>query len=141
MRGLRKLLVAAVAGAMFSTVLAGSALAGEPVTFTDSFTFADVNPCTGLNHELSIEVTGSIHQHGNTEVIHAHHTGSTDTGFTMLNGTDTLVANNNVERASFSDQWRHPDGSKFVAQGQFVFNFNKLEVLVDNFTLRCLGNS
>lgn len=141
MRGLRRLLVVAVAGALLSTVLAGSALADQPITVTDSETFTDVNPCTGLNHEITIDVAVSIHQHQNNEVVHGTHTGSTDTGFTMIQGTDSFVANNNVARSTFTDQWRHPDGSKFVAQGQFVFNINKLELLIDNFTLRCLGNN
>jgi hypothetical protein len=141
MEGLRRLLVVAVTGAMLSTILAGSALADQPITFTDSETFTDVNPCTGLSHEITIDVAVSIHQHKNNEVVHVDRSGSTESGFTMIKGTESFVANINVVRGSFTDQWRHPDGSKFVAQGQFVFNINKLELLIDNFTLRCLGNN
>jgi hypothetical protein len=116
-------------------------LADEPVTFTDSFTFTDVNPCTGVDHEVTIDVVVSIHEHRNNEVVHVDRSGTTDSGFTMIAGTESLVASGNVERGAFTDQWRHPDGSKFVAQGQFVFDFNEQKLLVDNFSLRCLGNN
>ena len=58
----------------------------------------------------------------------------------MIAGTDSFVANANVERGTLTDQWRHPDGSKFVAQGQFVLNLNQGEVLVNHGSLRCLSN-
>lgn len=139
---MRRMIFAAIAGAMSMTLMAAPpVLANEPVTFTDSFTFTDVNPCSGVDHEITIDVVLSIHEHRNNEVVHGDRSGTTDSGFTMIAGTESFVANGDVERVAFTDQWRHPDGSKFVAQGQFVFSLNRLELLVDNFSLRCLGSN
>jgi hypothetical protein len=138
---MRRTFYAVVVGAMFMTLTAAPpVLADEPVTFTDSVTFTDVNPCTGVDHEVTIDVVVSIHEHQHNFVVHVDRSGTTDSGFTMIAGTESFVANANVERGAFTDQWRHPDGSKFVAQGQFVFNLNQSELLVDNSSLRCLGN-
>jgi hypothetical protein len=132
---------AVVVGTMFMTLTAAPpVLADKPVTFTDSVTFTDVNPCTGVDHEVTIDFVVAIHEHQNNFVVHLDRSGTTDSGFTMIAGTDSFVANANVEREAFTDQWRHPDGSKFVAQGEFVFNLNQGELLVNNFSLRCLGN-
>jgi hypothetical protein len=138
---MRRTIYAVVVGAMFMTLTAASpVLAEAPVTFTDSVTFTDVNPCTGVDHEVTIDFLVSIHEHQNNTVVHVDRAGTTDSGFTMIAGTNSFVANSNVERGTLTDQWRHPDGSKFVAQGQFVLNLNQGEVLVDNGSLRCLGN-
>ena len=138
---MRRTFYAVVVGAMFMTLTAAPpVLADRPVTFTDSDTFTDVNPCTGVDHELTIESVVSIHEHQNNFVVHLDRSGTTDSGFTMIAGTSSFVASANVERATLTDQWRHPDGSKFVAQGQFVLNLSQGEVLVDNGSLRCLGN-
>jgi hypothetical protein len=138
---MRRTFYAVVVGAMFMTLTAAPpALADEPVTFTDSVTFTDVNPCTGVDHEVTIDFVVSIHEHQNNSVVHLDRSGTTDSGFTMIAGTSSFVANANVERGALTDQWRHPDGSKFVAQGQFVFNLNQSELLVDNSSLRCLSN-
>jgi hypothetical protein len=83
----------------------------------------------------------SIHEHQNNTVVHVERSGTTDSGFIMIAGTYSFVANANVEREALTDQWRHPDGSKFVAQGQVVFNLNKGEVSVEHGSLRCLGNN
>ena len=96
--------------------------------------------CTGVDHELTIDFVVSIHEHHNNFVVHLDRSGTTDSGFTMIAGADSFVANANVEREALTDQWRHPDGSKFVAQGQFVFNLNQSELLAEHDSLRCLGN-
>ena len=138
---MRRTFYAVVVGTMFMTLTAAPpVLADKPVTFTDSVTFTDVNPCTGVDHELTIEFVVSIHEHQNNFVVHLDRSGTTDSGFTMIAGTDSFVANANVEREALTDQWRHPDGSKFVAQGQFVLNLNQGEVLVNHGSLRCLSN-
>lgn len=138
---MRRTIFAVVVGAMFMTLMAAPPVsADQPDTFTDSVTFTDVNPCTGVDHEIHIDVVVSIHEHQHSLVVHADRSGTTDDGFTMIAGTESFVANGNVERGAFTDQWRHPDGSKFAAQGQFVFDLSQDELLVDNFSLRCLGD-
>ena len=141
MRGMRRLLVAMVSAALFVTALAGPALANQPITFQDSVTFPDVNPCSGEDMEVTLNFDVSIHEHSNNFVVLVHTTGTTDSGFTMIKGIESFGANSNVERAAFQDQWRHPDGSKFRASGSFVFNINKEELLVDRFDLVCVGDN
>ena len=138
---MRRTFYAVGVGAMFITLTAASpVLADAPVSFTDSVTFTDVNPCTGEDHEVTIDFVVSVHEHQNNFVVHLERSGTTDSGFTMIAGTESFVANANVERLALADQWRHPDGSKFVAQGQFLFNLNQGEVLAEHDSLRCLGN-
>ena len=140
-RGTMRRLIEAVTVALVFVMLASApALADRPFTFTDSVTFVDVNPCTGLDDEITINVEVSIHEHRNNFVVYVGRTGSTASGYTMISGTESFVANNGVERGAFVDQWRHPDGSKFMVHGRFVFNVNQLEVLVDGFSLTCIGN-
>ena len=125
----------------FSMLSAAPALADVPFTFTEfGDPFGSVNPCTGLEHDVTINVEVAIHEHQNNFVVHVGRSGSTSDGYTMIAGTESFVANGNVERGAFVDQWRHPDGSKFRVNGSFLFNINQMELLVDNFSLTCIGN-
>ena len=121
-------------------VAAVPAAADAPISITDSFTFEDVDPCTGEMDAITINVDVSLHVHGEREVVSIARTGTTTSGYTMIAGTESFVFNGNVARAALTDQWRNDDGSKFKAQGTFVFNLRKGELLVDRFSLTCLGN-
>lgn len=138
---MRKTIGTLVAGAMLAVLIAAPAMADKPFTFSDSVTFPDVNPCTGLDDEITLDLVVSIHEHQNNFVVHVDRSGSTSSGFTMIAGTENFVENNNAVSGAFVDQWRHPDGSKFIAQGHFAFNINQDKLLVDSFSLRCIGNN
>ena len=138
---MRRLIKAMTVALVLVMLVAAPALADPPSTFTDSPPpFVDVNPCTGLDHDITLNFEVSIHEHQNNFVVHVGRTGSTDDGYTMIGGTESFVANSGVERGTFVDQWRHPDGSKFMVHGSFVFNVNQLELQVDRFSLTCIGN-
>ena len=137
---MKRLIKSVTVALVLVMLLAAPALANPPLTFTDSVTFVDVNPCTGLDHEITINFEVSIHEHRNNFVVRVGRSGSTDDGYTMIGGTESFVANNGVERGTFVDQWRNPDGSKFMVHGRFVFNINQLEFQVDGFSLTCIGN-
>lgn len=145
MRSMQRLSVVTVTAAMFVAVLAGSALADKPATFEGSVTFPDDNPCTDQfdpnEHLVTIEFVVSIHSHTNNTVTNLQLSGSTSSGFTMVEGTENHVTNMNVEKVSGVHQWIHPDGSVFQAKGLFVFNANTGEVLVEQFGLTCLRSS
>ena len=136
---MRKTTGAIVAIAMLF-MAAAPAAADAPIEIQDSFTFQDVNPCTGELHEITIHVDVSLHLHADREVVSIARSGSTDDGYTMIAGTESFVFNGNVARAAFTDQWRGDDGSKFKAQGKFVYNLRKDALLVDEFSLTCIGN-
>lgn len=145
MRRVRELLVAAVTGGMFVILLAGPALAAKPVTITDSITFPDDNPCTEVfdpfEHLVTIDLVISVHEHENSVVAYAERSGTTSSGFTMINGRDSFVDNGNVVHFDLMDQWRHPDGSKFQARFTLLIDLNTGEAHVEKGALRCLGNN
>lgn len=131
--------VLAATGLGLASLGAAPAAADAPVEFSDSVTFTDVNPCSGLPMKVTINNELREHQHPNNFVGHISKTGTTSDGYVMDNGVENFVANRNVVRGAFTDNWRHPDGSKFKAQGMFVFDLTNEELRVDQFTLRCVG--
>ena len=137
MPGLRKLLVAMIAGGLLMSLSAAPASADVPFTFEDSETFEDVNPCTGLIHEVTLEFLVNIHQHQNNFVGYAQRSGTTSSGYTM-HGRDSFVANHAVERFSSTDVWRHPDGSMFIVQARFTFDLSSEEVITHGGSFRCI---
>jgi hypothetical protein len=114
--------------------------ADAPIEFDDGDTFTDVNPCTGGDMMVTINVDVKVHEHRNNFVAHVSKTGSTDDGYIMNHGSESQVGNKNVFRASFTDNWTNADGSKFKAQGTFVVDIETDTVRVDRFRLRCVGN-
>ena len=144
MRKTRRVLVAIVLALVSLALFAGSALADKPFTFTGSVTFPDDNPCTPvfdpLEHLVTIDFVVTVHEHENNIVAFAERSGTTSSGFTMINGRDSFVDNGNVLRGNLMDQWQHPDGSKLQARGTFLVNLNTAEVQVEKGALRCLGN-
>lgn len=123
---------------MLSTVYIPQAGADQPVQFEFSLTFSDVNPCTGLDIDITLNLVIEEHMHQNNFVAKLRRTGSTSDGFIMQNGTESFVETPNGIRGSFMDQWRGPDGQKFRVRG--VFNENHGELKTDQFSLLCIGN-
>lgn len=144
MRRTRKLLVATVAAAMSVILLAGPALADKPLTFTASDTFPDDNPCTPVfdpfEHLVTIDLVITVHEHENNIVAYSERSGTTSSGFTMINGRDSFVDNGNVLHFNLMDQWQHADGSKFLARFTLLIDLDTDEVQVAKGELRCLGN-
>ena len=141
--GLRRLAgvaVATIVGATVAVAAAGTASADRPIEIVDpGEPFTDVNPCTGLDHEITINGVVRLHLHGEREVAHIATTGSTDSGYVMEHGVSSFVFNGHVARGTFTDNWVNPDdGSRFQARGAFVFNLNTEKLLVDTFSLRCI---
>jgi hypothetical protein len=137
---LRKMLMAVLAGVLFTTIFAAPALADRPFTYTDSETFEDVNPCTGLDHEVTLEFFVNIHQHQNNFVGYAQRSGTTSSGYTM-HGRDSFVANHSVERFTSTDVWRDADGSMFIVQARFTFDLYSQEVITEGGSFRCIATS
>lgn len=125
-------LVAGVVGGVGSP-----ASADKPTVTTDSVTFVAENPCTGAEHEITIDFELREHTHGERSIVHVARTGTTSDGYTMKNGVSTEVFNGNVFRAALTDNWKSDDGSKFQARGVFVAKEDG--IVVDKFDLRCLG--
>ena len=90
---------------------------------------------------MTINFEGREHLgHNGNYVDHIKRTGTTSDGYVMNHGVENFVFNGNVARGSFTDQWRNPDGSKFKAQGVFVFDISAGEPVVDKLDVSCIGN-
>lgn len=136
MRRLMKFLAVAGIGIGGIGGLGSPASADPPVEFEFSDTFPDINPCTDTPMEVTIVFAVREHEHRDRFVIHASKTGSTNDGYVMEHGAESLVFNGQVFRQAFTDNWHNDDGSKFQARGVIVDSTDGLRV--DRFTLRCL---
>ena len=139
---MRRLICAVTLAMAFVGVVALPAMADEPSTFTsEPLVWETVNPCSGLDDEVTVNPVVSMHDHQNNRLFHVSYTGTTSSGYTLVAGQENAMRNDNVVRGTFNFQWRHPDGSKFVEQGKFVVNFQKNELIVDVLGARCIGNA
>lgn len=120
-------------------IVATPAAADPPTQFSDSVTFVDVNPCTGLNHTVTIAVTGSEHLHDGRLVGHATRTITTDpTGF-VGHGTESFVDNGQIFRYRLTDILTNPDGDRIRARFVIVIDLSTETVRVEKGELTCLG--
>jgi hypothetical protein len=137
---MRRLTYAVTLAMAFVAVSAVPAMADKPTTFTPPpLVDEDVNPCSGLIHEITLAPVVSVHDHQNNGGFHVSYTGTTDSGFTLIAGAENATRNNNVVRGTFNFQWRHPDGSKFVEHGRFIY-FQKDDMEVEVLSSRCIGS-
>lgn len=138
---MRKLVVASIA-LLLSIGLALPAAANRPITATQEDIFLDQNPCAdpGVLHEVTIISELHIHQHPNNTVITAKRTGTTDSGFEMINGTAHVVDNGNIFTLGLTDVWQNPTtGERFLARFTIVVDLNASIVRAENGALMCLG--
>lgn len=135
---MRKAIGALVASAMLVVLMAAPALADEPVSFDFSETFTDVNPCTGLEHEVTIDFTVTLHEHQNNTVIQLDGTVTTDDGFEGT-GLQTAVLTKNFGTATLNFVVDNPDtGAKFTVKGNFKFDFRTGEFRVERVAVNCV---
>ena len=132
----RTLIATALAVALLAG--AGPASADRPVAIADHDTFVDVDPCTGLEHEVTIAVTFFVHDHNGMTVARGVRTLSTSGGYAGR-GTSSFVANGNVEVFRFSDLLTNSSGNRIRASGLFVLDLSSGVVRVERFALTCLG--
>ena len=81
-----------------------------------------------MDHEVTINFVVSVHEHRNTLVVQVDRSGTTDSGFTMIPGTESFVSNGNIEREASQisgDILMVPT----LYSGPIVFNLNQQEVL------------
>ena len=114
------------------------AAADRPVEFTDSASFVDINPCSGLPEVITINSTFRVHEHGERFVAHLSRTGSMTSGYVMDHGVEHQQANGSMFSAGFVDNWQSADGSRLQARGVFVAEDGSGDVRVDLGSLRCI---
>lgn len=133
-----KAIGALVASAMLVVLMAAPALADKPFTISDSETFTDVNPCSGLEHEITRDFTLTIHEHRNNVVVQVDSTVVTDDGFEG-SGHETFVDNGNIVTGTLNFVLDNPEtGAKFTVKGHFTFDIRNNELRVERFVFNCV---
>lgn len=96
------------------------------------------NPCSGATEVLTIEFVAREHTHGDRTVSHVHRSGTSSGGSMMVQGVRHLQINGQIASARIRDDWRHPDGSRFVASGRFLMDLRTDETRFDRFEVSCI---
>ena len=130
--------ISALLAATLALALAGPAAADRPIEISITDTFADVDPCTGQVHEVTIDVTFFVHEHRDVTVARGVRTITTTGGY-VGRGTSSFVLNGNVEVFRFTDLLADPSGNRIRASGVFVVDASG-SIRVDRFSLTCLGS-
>ena len=134
----RPLIALAIAATVLLAGFTTPAEADRPERSETTVTFVDLNPCTGEEHEVTINFELAIHRHEDRRVVNVKRSGSTSDGFEMEPGSrEHVTVNDNWVIASFRDKWSNDDGAKFRAQGRLRVNQETGEVVRDEFDLFC----
>ena len=120
---------------------AGVEAASAPTAVPFFEQFVDVNPCSGLDHTVTVTGTAWIHEHHGRQVIRFDRTISTSSGF-QGRGTLTFVANGNIERIALNDILTHESGARIRAHfiGVFDLSTSPATVRVSKGTITCVGS-
>ena len=135
----RRLLATTGCMIMLSGVFVVQAGAVQPVTVTDSVTFTETNPCTGQEHQVSLNFVAKVIENKQNFVVIGKTTGSTSDGY-IVSGGDSFVMNAGGDRGAVNLQARGPDGEKFRVTGNFAFNANQGELKFDRLSVTCIGS-
>jgi hypothetical protein len=83
--------------------------------------FVDENPCSGLNHTITVTGTAFIHQSSN--LIRFQRTVNTSSGFEG-GGTATFVARGDLEKFTLNDMLRNEAGQQIRAHFTGLFDIS-----------------
>lgn len=136
---MKRLLIAALLAASLVLVLVASAGAGPPVESADEVTFTDVDPCTGLEHEVTIVTTFFDHFHEGLSVGRGASSLTTSSGY-VGHGTASFVQNRNVVVFRLTDLLADGSGNRIKASILFVLDLSSDTTRVDRSDLTCLGS-
>ena len=129
----------AVVAVWLALAIAAPTSADQPTAFPFEMTFNDVNPCTGAVHAVTIAGTSFVHSHDGRTVVHSERTiTTTPTGFTG-HGTDSLVANGQVEMFRLADILTSASGDRVRARFVLVLDVSTGAVRVAKGGVSCLG--
>ena len=136
---MKRLFLSAVLAGSLTLAGAGPAAADPPSEVSMTDTFPDIDPCTGLVHEVTIDVTFFVHAHDGVTVARGERALSTSLGYTGR-GTSSFVENGKVEMFRFSDIAADGSGNRLRASGVFVLDLRSGSVRIDAFELTCVGS-
>jgi hypothetical protein len=140
----KRLLTGGLSVALLSVLLvvasATPASADPPTVEVLEATFDDVNPCTGLEHTVTISSTFFQHDHrGERFVEHGKSILTTSpTGF-VGRGSETLVDNGQQLIFRFADMLSNPAGDRIRVRVVLVIDLTTDTFRVENSDFTCLG--
>ena len=85
--------------------------------------FEAVNPCTGLDHWVTITGTAWVNDHGDQWVVRVKRTITTSDGFEGRGTSTEVVVWDNVWKGSINDMLRHPSGARIRAHFVWLADF------------------
>jgi len=136
---MRRLLMSALLATSLGLAAVAPAAAGPAFEVSLTETFLDVDPCTGIEHEVTRAITFHVHEHGDRAVARGDSTYSTTLGYSGR-GTSSFVLNGKVEMFRFSDMLTDDSGNRIRAKGVVVLDLATDTVRVDRFGLTCVGS-
>lgn len=136
---MKQLLIVPLLAATLALSGAGPAAADRGFEESLEETFIDVDPCTGLEHEVTVDVTFHVHIHDDNVVARGVRSLSTTLGYTG-GGTSSYVWNGNVEMFRLTDVLTDGSGNRITARVVFLADLKTETIRVDEFELTCLGS-
>ena len=136
---MKRVLISALLAASLVLSLAAPAAAHPRTQVSDVETFFDVDPCTGVVHEVTLSVTFLAHTHGGVVVARGVRSLTTSSGY-VGGGTSSFVDNGQVEMFRLNDLLADGSGNRIRATGVFVTDLSSGTLRVDAFELTCLGS-
>lgn len=110
-----------VAAALAAATIAVPAAADQPAVVTETFSFVDVNACTGEEHTVTATVTMRVHSHGERIVSHNQWEVLTSDGFSG-GGPETLVVNGQIVNFPLMNMLTSDSGAKIRVHLVEVFD-------------------
>jgi hypothetical protein len=119
---------------------AQAASADAPTVVEFDEVFPDLNSCTESLDVFHIHNVSRDHDtHANVFVGIVEREGYTASGFEIVNGRAAFVDNNNGIKLSISDQWIQPETGQRLHATYILKLDSDFNVVVENFSSRCLG--
>ena len=138
---MKKAIGALVASVMLVGLMAAPAVADDPIVITDTVVFTDVNPCTGLEHEITRDFTIKVREHRNNTVLQVDNSVVTSDGYEGT-GHETTVISKNVETGTINYVVDNPDtGAKYMVKIHFTFDTNQGELRTERVAFNCVKDS
>jgi len=118
--------------------LASPAVADPPTVEYFSDTFSDVNPCTGEQHTVTIELAESQHFHGDNFIGIGTTTITTEPTEFSGHGTTTFVVTKGAEVFRHVDILSDAAGNRIMASVVFVMDPATGDIRVEDGDLTCV---
>ena len=116
-----------------------SVAASAPVIVPFFDQFVDLNPCSGLQHTVTITGTALIEATHGARVVHVQRTVTTSSGFEGR-GAQTIVDNGNIVKVTLADLLSNESGDRIRAQVVILIDPSTGTVELFRGAVTCVGS-